>query len=346
MTVNFAAADGSATIARATTSRGRSRHLRPGVTAQPVVVLVNGDTTQEPDENFFVNLSGPVERDDPRRRGAGDDPERRRAEPDLLGRRRDAVGRERRDDDLLVHREPDARLGVARDGDRLDGQRDGHDGRRRLRRRRSRSSAFPAGVTSQTFSVTVNGDTKREPDETFTVALSLNSGTTVLAPARAPGRSRTTTRSRRSRSTTSRRWKGTRERPPSPSRSRSRTRPPRRSPSTTRRRTGRPPSPNADYVAASGHADVPARGHERSPSTVNVNGDTTNEGLEFFAVNLTNGVNARDRRHPGPGEHPERRLADAHVLDRERLAGRGERGHDDVHLHGEPLAGGRGGRRA
>src|SRR5207249_3280659 len=32
----------------------------PGVTSQPVTVIVNGDTKFEPNETFFVNLSNPV----------------------------------------------------------------------------------------------------------------------------------------------------------------------------------------------------------------------------------------------------------------------------------------------
>ena len=40
----------------------------PGETAKPVTVQVEGDTRVEFDENFFVDLSAPVERDD--RQGA------------------------------------------------------------------------------------------------------------------------------------------------------------------------------------------------------------------------------------------------------------------------------------
>ena len=34
--------------------------LNPGVTSQTITVKVNGDTTTEPDETFFVTLSAPV----------------------------------------------------------------------------------------------------------------------------------------------------------------------------------------------------------------------------------------------------------------------------------------------
>src|SRR5207247_2478340 len=57
-TVAFATADGSATLADndylATSS---TLTFNPGATSLPVTVLVNGDLTLEPDENFFVNLS-------------------------------------------------------------------------------------------------------------------------------------------------------------------------------------------------------------------------------------------------------------------------------------------------
>ena len=61
---------------------------------------------------------------------------------------------------------------------------------------------FAPGVTSQTFTVQVVGDTLNESNETFLVTLSRASQRDARRSTRASGRSRTTTRCRRSRSTT------------------------------------------------------------------------------------------------------------------------------------------------
>jgi hypothetical protein len=57
VTVDFATADGTATAPTDYTSNSGTVTFAPGVTSQPVTVLVNGDTTFEPNETFFVNLS-------------------------------------------------------------------------------------------------------------------------------------------------------------------------------------------------------------------------------------------------------------------------------------------------
>ena len=59
ITVNFATADGSATLADSDYQGGAgSVTFAPGTTSQTITVLVNGDTKFEPDETFTVNLSG------------------------------------------------------------------------------------------------------------------------------------------------------------------------------------------------------------------------------------------------------------------------------------------------
>ena len=61
VTVHFATADGTATTAN-NDYQATSGDLtfNPGETSKTVTVQVNGDTTPEPDESFFVNLSNPV----------------------------------------------------------------------------------------------------------------------------------------------------------------------------------------------------------------------------------------------------------------------------------------------
>jgi len=60
VTVNYATADGTATAGSDYVAASGTLTFTPGTTSLPVTVLVNGNTTFEPDETFFVNLSSPV----------------------------------------------------------------------------------------------------------------------------------------------------------------------------------------------------------------------------------------------------------------------------------------------
>lgn len=57
ITVDFATADGSAIAGADYITRSGTLTFNPGVTSQQVNVLIIGDTTNEPDETFVVNLS-------------------------------------------------------------------------------------------------------------------------------------------------------------------------------------------------------------------------------------------------------------------------------------------------
>ena len=61
VTVDYATANGTATVAGGDylTASGTAT-FAPGVTSQSVVVSVLGDTVDEPDETFVVNLSAPT----------------------------------------------------------------------------------------------------------------------------------------------------------------------------------------------------------------------------------------------------------------------------------------------
>jgi uncharacterized repeat protein (TIGR01451 family) len=60
ITVNYATADNSATIANNDyVTKSGVLTFTPGQTGQSVTVVVNGDTVFEPNETFFVNLSAP-----------------------------------------------------------------------------------------------------------------------------------------------------------------------------------------------------------------------------------------------------------------------------------------------
>jgi len=60
-TVDWASADNTATIANNDYTAGSGTvTFAPGVLTQTITILVNGDTTFEPDESFFVNLTNPA----------------------------------------------------------------------------------------------------------------------------------------------------------------------------------------------------------------------------------------------------------------------------------------------
>ena len=58
--VNYATTAGTATLGSDYQAVSGTITFAPGETSKPLTVLVNGDTQVEPDENFFINLSSPV----------------------------------------------------------------------------------------------------------------------------------------------------------------------------------------------------------------------------------------------------------------------------------------------
>ncbi len=60
VTVNYTTTDGTATVGSDYTTASDVLIFTPGQTQQTVTVLVNGDTTFEQNETFFVNLTAPV----------------------------------------------------------------------------------------------------------------------------------------------------------------------------------------------------------------------------------------------------------------------------------------------
>ena len=78
VTVNYATADGTATAGTDYQSSSGTLTFAPGQTTQTVRVQVNGETLNEPDETFFVNLSNPTNAETSDAQGEGtitnDDP--------------------------------------------------------------------------------------------------------------------------------------------------------------------------------------------------------------------------------------------------------------------------------
>src|SRR5262249_50064992 len=60
VTVSYATADGTATAGSDYAAVSGTITFAPGQTSQTVNVPIYGDTTDEPDETFFFNLSNPV----------------------------------------------------------------------------------------------------------------------------------------------------------------------------------------------------------------------------------------------------------------------------------------------
>ena len=60
VTVNYATADNTAEAATDYQATTGTLTFNPGDTSRPITVLVNGDTSFEQNESFFVNLTGPV----------------------------------------------------------------------------------------------------------------------------------------------------------------------------------------------------------------------------------------------------------------------------------------------
>ena len=71
VSVNFATANGSATAGSDYVAASGTLTFNPGQTAKSISVTVNGDTTNEPDETFFVNLSTPTNATIARSKGTG-----------------------------------------------------------------------------------------------------------------------------------------------------------------------------------------------------------------------------------------------------------------------------------
>src|SRR5256886_16806290 len=154
----------------------------PGVTIQPVTVTVNGDTKFEPNETFFVNLSNPTNATIADGQGQGtilnDD-----AQPSIsindVSLAEGNSGTTNFVFTVSLSNASSQTITVAyatADGTATTADNDYVAANGTL--------TFNPGDTSKSITVTVNGDTKFEPNETFTVTLS---GATNATIAKAVG---------------------------------------------------------------------------------------------------------------------------------------------------------------
>jgi hypothetical protein len=151
-----------------------------GTTSQTFRVTINGDTTVEPDESFFVNLSNPVGATiaDGQATGTITNDDAAAPQPTL------SIG-----DVTISEGDSSTKLatftvtlsapqaaGVYFDAATANGSAvAGTD----FVGKSTAAIKIAAGITSQTFRVTINGDTTVEPNETFVVNLSNPVGATI-----------------------------------------------------------------------------------------------------------------------------------------------------------------------
>jgi subtilisin-like proprotein convertase family protein len=181
VTVQYATADNTATVADGDyTSKTGTITFAPNTQSQQITVLVNGDTKAENDEKFFVNLSNAVNATIFDSQGAGtitnDDgtPTVPSISISNLSQNEGNSGTTTFNFNLSLSQASATPVTVqfaTADGTATTADNDYVA--------KSGTITFGAGVTSQQISITVNGDTKVESSETFTVNLSSPSGATI-----------------------------------------------------------------------------------------------------------------------------------------------------------------------
>ena len=265
VTVAYATQDGTATTAGSDYVAASARSpSAAGQTSKTVTVKVNGDTTFEPDEGFTRQALRRHQRHDRRRTGAGHDPERRLRSRRSRSTTSRHAGGQLRADGLHLH-------GVALEPELPDRHRRARPRtapphrRLRLRALASATLTFTPGQTSKTVTVNVNGDTKFEPDEAFT--LRCRARPTPRSPTTPGGTIQNDDAA--AADLGQRRLPGggqRRHRRTSPSRCRCRTRARSRSRSTCQTQDGTATAADSDYAGArAAPAHVPARPDHAGP---------------------------------------------------------------------------------
>jgi Calx-beta domain/WD40-like Beta Propeller Repeat len=190
VTVDFATADGTATAPSDYTATNGTLTFAPGETAKTVTVQVNGDTAVEPDETFAVNLTnatgnatiadatgvGTIVNDDqpviaaPSRISIGD-------VAMAEGNAGQSAFR------FTVSLDQAQSAPVAVDFATANGTATAPSDYTA----KTGTLSFAPGETAKTVTVQVNGDTRKEPTETFSVNLSNAGGNATIADGHAVG---------------------------------------------------------------------------------------------------------------------------------------------------------------
>jgi len=178
VTVDFATADGTATTAdNDYQSTSGTLTFSPGDTSETITVLVNGDTTFEPDESFFVNLSNPTNATIADGQGEGtivnDDPQPTISIDDVAV---DEGNFGITPATFTVSLSNESFETITVDFATADGTATTADNDYQST---SGTLTFSPGETSENITVSVNGDTEIEPDESFFVNLSDPTNATI-----------------------------------------------------------------------------------------------------------------------------------------------------------------------
>lgn len=173
VTVDVATADGSATLANSDyASNSTTLSFPVGTTTQTFDVMVNGDATPEPDETFAVNLTNATAGTTiGKASGTGtivnDDGGTPTLDVTPLAQAEGNAGTTNFTFVVTLTNPPNSTVTV--DVNTADGTATTADNDYVTK---TQTLSFPVGTTTQNFVVAVNGDTKLEPDEIFSVVMS------------------------------------------------------------------------------------------------------------------------------------------------------------------------------
>ncbi len=184
VTVNYATADNTAAAGSDYQSTSGTLTFNPSDTAKTITVLVNGDTTFEQNETFFVNLTSPVNASISDTQGVGTitNDDAAPATPTLFINDVSVAEGDSGTSTatFTVTLTPTSSSTVTVNYATANGSATiaGND-----YQSASGQLTFNPGDTTKTIDVTINGDTLVEPDENFTVGLSGASGAGIGTPS-------------------------------------------------------------------------------------------------------------------------------------------------------------------
>src|SRR5207249_219805 len=175
VTVHYATADGTASAGRDYTAASGDVTFAAGETSKTITVPVNGDRLPEPNETFVVNLSSPTNATIADGQGVGTivDDEPRISITPSMSRSEGNTGQTPFAFAVTLSSAYDAQVTVGwatADGTATAGSD---------YQAASGTLTIPAGQTSGTITVLVNGDRLGEPNETFFVNLSAPTNATI-----------------------------------------------------------------------------------------------------------------------------------------------------------------------
>jgi hypothetical protein len=184
VTVNYATVDGTASAGSDYQATSGTLTFAPGETTRTIAVSVIGDRLAEPNETFLVNLSGPTNATIATGQGVGTilDDEPRLSISDVSKKEGRAGQTTSFTFTVTLSAAYDQAVTLSFrtvDGTATSSDNDYHA--------QSGTLTFNPGETTKTITILVNGDSKKEADETFFVDLFGNSVNALLRKSRGVG---------------------------------------------------------------------------------------------------------------------------------------------------------------